>query len=104
MVEGIEIHFDEEEGHLRLDCGEAEFDQIRDQIVAEGLGDGRLDPGVESIRTILVRRAAAIDTGTASWLRRWGGMALIAAVLALAVVLQVVGLVAAARWLLGGGP
>jgi hypothetical protein len=35
MDDGIEVHFDERKGELRLTCGEAAFKRLRDQIAEE---------------------------------------------------------------------
>ena len=63
-IEGIEVHFDEDEGHLRLDCGEEEFEQIRDLVVSKASATDRLGPCVNVIRSIAVRRRAALQDTT----------------------------------------
>lgn len=40
MTQGIEIHFDADEGHLRLDCSEEEFLHLRDLVIAGASTDG----------------------------------------------------------------
>lgn len=102
MADGIEVHFDEEEGHVCLDCDEERYRRLRDQLLDEVTGDGDLITYSDGIRSILVRRAVAID-GESGWRRRrMIAVAATVALLALSVLLQIVGLVALTRWLLGG--
>ena len=61
MTERIEIQFDEDEGHLRLDCREDEFIHIRDLVVTGTSAADRLRPFREGIRSIVVRRMDAVQ-------------------------------------------
>ena len=45
----IEIQFDEDEGHLRLDCREDEYIHIRDLVVYGASAADRLEPFIEGI-------------------------------------------------------
>jgi hypothetical protein len=100
MPEGIEIHFDEEEGHLRLDCGEEEFKRIRDLVVSRGSAADRLGPFMDGIQSIALRRLAAVRDTTPRRIRRGLQVFLVSLALAVAAAIQVIGLVAVARWLL----
>jgi hypothetical protein len=101
MTQGIEIHFDEDEGHLRLDCSEAEFLHIRDLVISEASTDGRLTPFVDGIRSIVVRRSRAGPGTQPRRSRRPFLILLVSFALGASVAIQVVGIVAAVRWLLG---
>jgi hypothetical protein len=102
-IEGIEIHFDEDEGHLRLDCGEQEFEHIRDLVVSRASATDRLGPFVDAIRSIVVRRRAALRDTTPVRRARLFRILLISLALSASLAIQVVGLVAIARWLGGHG-
>jgi hypothetical protein len=49
LTETIEIHFDKDEGHLRLDCREDEYIHIRDLVVYGASAADRLEPFIEGI-------------------------------------------------------
>ena len=95
------MHFDADEGHLRLDCSEEEFLRIRDLLIAAAATGDRLDAFVDGIRSILVRRTAAVQDTTT---RRFGGairILLVCLALGVSVSVWLVGLVVVIQWLLG---
>src|SRR5262249_10050945 len=103
VIKGIEIHFDEDEGHLRLDCGDEGFTHVRDVVIAQASAADRLSPFIDGIRSIAIRRILALrDTAP----RRFGrGFRILLILLALSISLaiQVAGLFfiarGIARWL-----
>src|SRR5262249_47400484 len=101
VIEGVEIDFDKDEGHLRLDCGEEQFAHVRDAVVAEASATEQLGPFIDGIRTIAVRRIAALrDTVP----RRFGlGLRslLVGLALIMSLAIQLIGMFAIARWLWG---
>jgi hypothetical protein len=103
VIEGIEIHFDEDEGHLRLDCGDEEFNHVRDVVIAQASAADHLSPFIDGIRSIAVRRILALrDTAP----RRFGRgfrILLVSLALSISLTIQVVGMFAIARWLWGLG-
>jgi hypothetical protein len=101
MTQVIEIHFDADEGHLRLDCGEEEFLHMRDLVISGAETGDRLDPFSDGIRSIVIRRAAAVQDTKPRRIRRGFGVFLVWVALMVAVAVQVVGIVAVIRWLLG---
>jgi hypothetical protein len=103
MMEGIEIHFDKDEGHLRLDCGDEEFSHIRDLVVSEASASGELNPCIDGIRSIVVRRTTALGDTTPGPFRRGLGSYLIVLALAIALGIQIIGIITVVRWLLGRG-
>jgi hypothetical protein len=103
VMEGIEIHFDQDEGHLRLDCSEQEFRHIRELVVSGASAADRLSPFIDAIRFITVRRMAAVQDTTPRRFRRGLQILLISLLLSVALVIQVIGIIAVARWLLGRG-
>jgi hypothetical protein len=102
MTERIEIHFDADEGHLRLDCGEEEFLRVRDLIISEAVTGDRLDAFVDGIRCILVRRNAAVQDTKSPRFRRGIRVLLVWLALGLSVAVWVVGLVTVIWWLFAG--
>ncbi len=102
-IEGIEVHFDEDEGHLRLDCGEEEFEHIRDLVVSKASATDRLGPCVNVIRSIAVRRRAALQETPPGRRSRLFRILLITLALSASLAIQIVGLIAIARWLGGHG-
>jgi hypothetical protein len=103
MTDAIEIHFDSEEGHLRLDCSEAEFLHIRDLVISAASTGDHFDPAIDGIRSIVIRRTEAVqDTKPKRLLRRFLVL-LVCLLLGVSMSVQVVGIVAVIRWLLGRG-
>jgi hypothetical protein len=100
MTEAIEIHFDKEEGCLRLDCGEEEFDRLRDLVVHGASAADRLGPFMDGIQSIVLRRRVAVRDETPGRFRGGFQAFIISLALAGALVIQVIGIVAIARWLL----
>ncbi len=103
MPDRIEIHFDEDEGHLRLDCGEDEFIHIRDLVVTGTSAADRLGPFIEGTRSIVVRRVDAVQDTMTRRFRRDLQILLGCLVISLLGVIQVMGIIAIARWVLGLG-
>ena len=103
LTETIEIHFDEDEGHLRLDCREDEFIHIRDLVVTGTSAADRLGPFREGIRSILVRRMDAVQDRMPRRFRRERQILLVCLVVLVSVVIQVIGIIAIARWVLSLG-
>ncbi len=101
MNEVIEIHFDEEDGHLQLDCSGEEFTHIRDLVVSEASAEEKVGPFIDGIRFIGVRQIAAISDGMTRRVRRRAQVFLVILVLAAALVIQAIGIVSIVRWLLG---
>jgi hypothetical protein len=101
MAEVIEIQFDEEEGHLHLDCDDEKFGHIRDLVVSEASVGEKIGPYVDTIRFIGVRRIPAIPDAVARPVRRGIQMLLVCLVLAAALVIQAIGIVSIVQWLLG---
>jgi hypothetical protein len=101
VTEGIEIHFDEDEGHLRLDCGDEEFTHFRDIVVAGASAADQLGPFVDGIRFIAVRRIAAIRDTTPRRFGRGFRILLISLALSISLAIQVIGMLAITRWLWG---
>ena len=99
MNEVIEIHFDEEHGHLRLDCGEEEFSHIRDLVVSEAAAGEKLGPYAEGIRFIAVRQMSAVRDTMPKRLRRSAQVVLLLAAVSVALVIQLIGIVVVVRWL-----
>jgi hypothetical protein len=97
MTERIEIHFDEDEGHLRLDCRENDLIRIRDLVVTGTSAADRLRPFREGIRSIVVRRMAAVQDRMPRRFRRELQILLISFVVSVSVVIQVMGIIAIAR-------
>jgi hypothetical protein len=104
MTDGIEIHFDAEEGHLRLDCSEEQFLRIRDCVVGGAGASERLGAFVDGIRSILVRRTGAVQDAKRERFRGAIRIGLVALALGLSLIVQFIGIVAVIRWLLGKGP
>jgi hypothetical protein len=102
MTEGIEIHFDAEEGHLRLDCGEEEFLRIRDLIISGAATGDRFDAFADGIRCIVVRRTPAVRDTTPRRFRRGIRIVLVWLAVGVSVAVWVVGLVTVIWWLLAG--
>jgi hypothetical protein len=99
MTEGIEIQFDRDEGHLRLDCSDEQFVQIRDLVISEASMCDRLGPFIDGIQSILVRRTTAIHNAKPARFRRGFQVFLAALGLGIALVVQVIGIIAII-WLL----
>jgi hypothetical protein len=104
MTDGIEIHFDAEEGHLRLDCSEEQFVRIRDCIVGGAGAGNRFDAFVDGIRSILVRRTGAVPDAKPERFRGALRIGLVALAVGLSLIVQFIGIVAVIRWFLGKGP
>ena len=100
MTEVIEIHFDEEDGHLQLDCSGEEFTHIRDLVVSGASAQEKVGPFIDGIRFIGVRHIAAIPDGMTRRVRRRAQMLLIFLALAAALVIQAIGIVSIVRWFL----
>lgn len=103
VIEGIAVHFDEDEGHLRLDCDDEEFSRIRDLVVGEASVADQLGPLVDVIRSIAVRRRASLRDAMRGRPARGFRIILISLALSASVTIQVVGLIALARWLWNPG-
>jgi hypothetical protein len=103
MAPAIEIHFDADEGHLRLDCGEEEFLHLRDLVVSGATADDRLNPFVDGIRCIVIRRTATVQAASPKRFTRGFKVLLVCLVLGASLAVQVVGLVVVIRRLLGHG-
>jgi hypothetical protein len=103
MTEGIEMHFDAEEGHLRLDCSEEQFPHIRDLVISGASTGDRLGPFVDGIRSILVRRTAAVQATKPKRLRRGFVILLVCLALGVSLAIQVVGIIEVIRWLFRRG-
>lgn len=100
-IDGVEAHFDEDEGHLRLDCGDDDFIYIRDRLINEAPLVGQLTPIADGIRCIVIRRSSALRDVTPDRFGRGFRILLIAIALSLSLAIQVIGLVAISRWLWG---
>ena len=103
MTERIEIHFDADEGHLRLDCREDEYIHIRDLVVYGTSAADRLEPFIEGIRSIVVRKRDAVQDRMPRRFRRKLPILLASVVVSVSVVIQVIGIIAIARWALSLG-
>lgn len=102
-AEGIQIDFDPSEGLLRIDCDEVPFAHLRDAILTEVSVEDQLAPFLDGLRSILVRRPAAVAEAIPRRLDRGVRFALIALVLSGSLAVQVIGLIVVARWMLGLG-
>ena len=103
MTKRIEIQFDEDEGHLRLDCREDEFIHIRDLVVTGTSAADRLRPFREGIRSIVVRRMDAVQDSMPRRFRRELEFLLVSLIVLVTVVIQVIGIIAIVRWALSLG-
>jgi hypothetical protein len=103
MTERIEIHFDADEGHLRLDCREDEFIHIRDLVATRSSAADRLRPFIKGIRSIVVRRMDAVQDTMPRRFRRELQILLVSLVASVLVVIQLMGIIAIARWVLSLG-
>jgi hypothetical protein len=103
VIEKIEIHFDEDAGHLRLDCADEEFIHIRDLVLSEASVTDQVQLAIDGIQSIVVRRKTALRETTPGRIRRRLVIFLVSSALFVAVVIQVVGIIAIARWLLERG-
>jgi hypothetical protein len=101
MTEVIEIQFDEEDGHLQLDCSGEDFTHIRDLVVSGASAQEKVGPFIDGIRFIGVRHITAIPDGMTRRVRRRAQMLLIFLTLAAALVVQAIGIVSVVRWFLG---
>lgn len=101
MTEVIEIHFDEEDGHLQLDCSGEDFTHIRDLVVSGASAQEKVGPFIDAIRFIGVRHIAANPDGITRRVHRRAQVLLIVLALAAALVIQAIGVVSIVRWLLG---
>jgi hypothetical protein len=101
--ERIEIHFDQDEGHLRLDCREDEFIDVRDLIVTGTSAAEWLGPFREGIRSIVVRRMDAVQDSMPRRFRRELEFLLVSLIVLVTVVIQVIGIIAIVRWALSLG-
>jgi len=99
VIEGIEIHFDEDEGHLRLDCHDEEFTHLRDVVLAESSAADRLSPFIDGIRSIAVRRIASLQDSSPRRLGRGFRILLISLAVCISLAIQVIGIFAIARWI-----
>jgi hypothetical protein len=99
VIEGIEIHFDEDEGHLRLDCVDEEFTRLRDVVLAEAAAADQLSPYIDGIRSIAVRRLARLRDTAPRRIGRGLRILLISLALSISLAIQVIGLFALAWWL-----
>jgi hypothetical protein len=104
MIPVMQIHFDEEEGHLRLECGEQEFTHLRDLVICDASAGDRIGPYIDGIRSIAVCRLDVIHQTTPRHFGRKVQTVLIASLLSVSLVIQIIGIIAIARWLLGHGP
>jgi hypothetical protein len=100
MTEGIDIQFDRDEGHLRLDCNEEQFAHIRDLVISGAASGDGLGPFIDGVQSILVRRTAAIHDAKPARVRRRFQVFLAALGLGIALVVQVFGIIAIIWWLL----
>ena len=96
-----EAHFDEEEGHLRIDCADEDFNRIRDLLLAEASMADRIGPFTDGIRCIVIRRSSALRDVTPERLGRGLRILFVAIALSLSLAIQVIGLVTISRWLWG---
>ena len=103
LTETIEIHFDEDEGHLRLDCREDEYIHIRDLVVYGTSAADRLEPFIDGIRSIVVHKRDAVQDRMPRRFRRKLPILLASVVVSVSVVIQVIGIIAIARWVLSLG-
>lgn len=99
VIEPIEAHLDEDEGHLRLDCADEEFARIRDLIIAGAPSSEGLELFRDGIRSIVVCRRPSPDEGPPRRPARGFRLALIALALAASLAIQVIGIIAIVRWL-----
>lgn len=102
-IDGIEAHFDEDEGHLRLDCSDGDFIRIRDSLINEVSVADQLTPFAEGIRSIVIRPLSALRAATPDRFGQGFRIVLLAVALSLSAATQVIGLVAIARWLWSRG-
>ena len=103
LTQTIEIHFDEDEGHLRLDCREDEYIHIRDLVVYGTSAADRLEPFIEGIRSIVVHKRDAVQDRMLRRIGRELPILLASLVVSVPVVIQVIGIIAIARWVLSLG-
>jgi hypothetical protein len=101
VKQGINISFDKEAGHLRIDCDGEEFDHIRSLVLAEASAADQLALFEDGIRSIVLRRPPPPGAGVPGRPGRILRYVAIAAALLLALAIQVVGIVAIALRLLG---
>ena len=104
VIEGIEIHFDEDEGYLRLDCRDEEFSHLRDVVLAESSATDRLSPFIAGIRSIAVRRIASLQDTAPRRLGRGFRTLVISLALCISLAIQVIGIFTIAGWLWKPGP
>jgi hypothetical protein len=102
-IEGIEIHFDEDEGHLRLDCRDEEFNHLRDVVLAGSSAADRLSPFIGGIRSIAVRRIASPQDTASRRLGRGFRIFVISLALCISLAIQVIGIFTIAGWVWGPG-
>jgi hypothetical protein len=103
MTPAIEIHFDADDGHLRLDCGEQEFLHLRDLVISGASTGDRLSPFIDGIQSIVIRRTATAQHASSKRSRRGFKVLLVSLALGVALAVQVVGIVEVIRWLFGRG-
>jgi hypothetical protein len=101
MAPAIEIYFDADEGHLRLDCGEEEFLRLRDLVISGASTGDRLNPLLDGIRSIVIRRTAAVQDASPKRFPRGLKVLLVSLALGVSLAVQVVGVVVVIRLLLG---
>jgi hypothetical protein len=99
VIEGIEIHFDEDEGHLRLDCRDEEFTHLRDVVLAESSATDRLSPFIGGIRSIAFRRLVNHHDAAPRRIGRGLRVLLISLALCISLAIQVIGIFTIVRWL-----
>lgn len=99
----IDVTLDQDEGHLRLDCGDAPFVRLRDSALAEVSDDHRVHVTADSVRTILVRRRSTLREATGETIRNRVVMVVGAFVLAVAAAIETIGLYTIGRWVLEFG-
>jgi hypothetical protein len=99
VIEGIELHFDEDEGHLRLDCRDEEFTHLRDVVLAESSAADQLSPFIEGIRSIAVRRLMDLRDTVPRRVGLGCRILLISLALSISLAIQVIGIFAIAWWL-----
>ena len=104
MIDVMEIHFDEDEGHLWLGCGDEEFTHLRDLVVSGTSAADQFGPLIDGIPVDRL-------TGWPRSRRRHRGSSagdfqilLMTLVLSASVGIQIIGIIAVARWLLERGP
>ena len=88
---------------MRLDCREDEYIHIRDLVVYGTSAADRVEPFIGGIRSIVVRKRDAVQDRMPRRFGRALQILLVSVFVSVSVVIQVIGIIAFARWLLSLG-